>query len=469
MTFAAALGWSLVRAFVITLLAWPCCRWIAAWINQDDGPRRPWRLAALMAPFVFPELLVGYGYAWMVAGLPARAEWTCAALMGLRVIPLGVVAQWLTPASPVTQSALYCRSLALRTWSDRREWLRLWFTGPLLRALPAGTLMVLVALQQFELAALLKAASWTDWLFVQQVGGLTLLESLRVSLIPVVVQLGLLLAALFAMQSCRSDPANPSHDRVTPPCGGLAIGVLLLSWFFVVLIPLAGLVLGLPAGLVQLVTQPLRLTGLARELIGGLSMAAIAALAANTVASVAIQACAGRDAAGGVVLTGLALVPGLLGSLILSLALVAFFQLPGLSWAYGTPLPWGLGLTLSLVPRALLLQLWLARGPTSAEFLAAPLFASGDRAQRSAGRALRWQLIGQPRFLAVSALVYWGYLDLTLAYLLAPPGMPSGVVRLYNFMHFGRTAALSAEAAVLLMGPLLLAAVVWFLWWRIRE
>lgn len=469
MTFAAALGWSLMRAFVITLLAWPCCRLIAAWINQDDGPRRPWRMAALIVPFVFPELLVGYGYGWMVAGLPVRAEWTCAALMGLRVIPVGVVAQWLTPASPVTATALHCRTLALRSWSDRREWLRLWFTGPVLRALPAGILMLLVTFQQFELAALLKAASWTDWLFVQQVGGLTLQESLRVSLIPVVVQLGLLLAALLAVRNCRTDPANPSSDRVSPPRRGLAIGVLLLSWVFVVLIPLAGLVLGLPAGLVQLFTQPLRLSGLVRELIGGFSIATLAALAAYTAGGFAIRASSNRETLGVVMLTCLALVPGLLGSLILSLALVAFFQIPGLSWAYGTPLLWGLGLTLSLVPRALLLQLWLARAQTSAEFVAAQLAASGNRAQRSAGRGLRWRLIEQPRFLAVAALVYWGYLDLTLAYLLAPPGMPSGVVRLYNFMHFGRTAALSAEAAVLLVGPLVIAAAVWFLWRRIRQ
>ncbi|OYW27562.1 MAG: hypothetical protein B7Z47_06575 [Chthoniobacter sp. 12-60-6] len=77
-------------------------------------------------------------------------------------------------------------------------------------------------------------------------------------------------------------------------------------------------------------------------------------------------------------------------------------------------------------------------------------------------------MVEQPRFLAVAALVYWGYLDLTIAYLLAPAGMPSGVVRLYNFMHFGRTAALSAEAAMLLVGPFLIAALVWRIWRGIR-
>jgi len=81
---------------------------------------------------------------------------------------------------------------------------------------------------------------------------------------------------------------------------------------------------------------------------------------------------------------------------------------------------------------------------------------------------LLWDLQGELRFLAIAMLVYWGYLELTLAYLLSPSGMTSGVVRLYNFMHFGRTSALSAEAAVLLLTPLLGTWSLWMLQrWRL--
>ena len=73
---------------------------------------------------------------------------------------------------------------------------------------------------------------------------------------------------------------------------------------------------------------------------------------------------------------------------------------------------------------------------------------SGNPSSKSSllSRILLFRLRDQPRLLAIGSLCYWAYLDLSTAYLLAPSGMPSGLVRLYNFMHFGRSAALSAEA-----------------------
>ena len=78
---------------------------------------------------------------------------------------------------------------------------------------------------------------------------------------------------------------------------------------------------------------------------------------------------------------------------------------------------------------------------------------------KSRRSSLLWHLRDQPQFLAMSLLWYWAYCDLPSAYMLAPSGMASGLVRLYNFMHFGRSAALSAEALVFFGIPV----VVWFL------
>ncbi|OYW21190.1 MAG: hypothetical protein B7Z55_06060, partial [Planctomycetales bacterium 12-60-4] len=305
MTFAASLGWSLLRALIVTLLAWPCCHWIMAWIDRDESPRRAWRITAIVVPFLYPELLIGYAYGWLVAGFPARAECACSLLMWLRIIPVGVVALWLTPASSVTASAFHCRKLSLRTWSDRRDWLRLWLLGPVARVLPSGILMLLVTFQQFELAALLKAVSWTDWLFVQQVGGLTLEESLKVMWVPVAGQVGLLLIALACARTCRRDIGDSKLERQIPSRDFVAVGLVVLSWFVFVIVPTFGLCAGLPAGIAQLLTQQLRLAGLARELIGGLSISTIAALIAYTACGVAIRARAFRETPVGVVLTGL--------------------------------------------------------------------------------------------------------------------------------------------------------------------
>ncbi|MEK6260857.1 MAG: hypothetical protein AABP62_19835, partial [Planctomycetota bacterium] len=181
------------------------------------------------------------------------------------------------------------------------------------------------------------------------------------------------------------------------------------------------------------------------------------------------------------------LLPGLLGSLLLSLGAVALFQISWLRPLYDTPLPWVLALTLWLLPRAAVLQLWLdATRPSEAVHLAEML---GGRRAEGGGRkdgakqgvipscpsplgprpsALLWRLRDQPQFLAISLLCYWAYCDLPTAYLLAPTGMASGLVRLYNFMHFGRSAALSAEACLFFVAPLVSVGIVLLVvrWWR---
>ena len=71
-------------------------------------------------------------------------------------------------------------------------------------------------------------------------------------------------------------------------------------------------------------------------------------------------------------------VPGLFGSLVLSLALVRLLQQPWLQFLYKTPLALALGLTLFLLPRALLLRFFLVSEPSSRGI------ASGDAARRVA-------------------------------------------------------------------------------------
>ena len=163
------------------------------------------------------------------------------------------------------------------------------------------------------------------------------------------------------------------------------------------------------------------------------------------------------------------LIPGLSGSLLLSMGVVALFQQAGLRWLYDTPAPWVLALMIWLLPRAVLVQLWLdtTRSTESlylAEMLSreTPQAASGanlpqpksPRNSRQAS-ALLFRLRDQPQLMGMGLLCYWAYLDLSTSYLLAPSAMPSGLVRLYNFMHFGRSSALSAEAFLFFGIPVL--------------
>jgi ABC-type Fe3+ transport system permease subunit len=151
----------------------------------------------------------------------------------------------------------------------------------------------------------------------------------------------------------------------------------------------------------------------------------------------------------------LAALPGLLGSLVVSLVTLYLFQQPVLGTLYDTPIPWLFALIVILLPRALLMHLILARNRVqSADHLARLLSNSFDPVQRQGGKALHWARQGQIQFWALALIAFWAYLDATSAALLAPVGWVSAPVRLYNLMHYGQSNVLSAMVVATLVLPL---------------
>ena len=138
-------------------------------------------------------------------------------------------------------------------------------------------------------------------------------------------------------------------------------------------------------------------------------------------------------------------VPGLSGPLVLGLSLVYVFQLPVLYVMYDTSLPWLAGLILFLIPRAvILLLLWKATGMRESHHVASLMLDSPRTRQQHQARELIWQTGWAGHFWALVLLCYWAYADLTAAAILAPSGIVSAPVRLYNLMHYGQSAVLSA-------------------------
>ncbi len=567
MTFVTAVLGSLFRAVVVTAFVLAVSRQWSRRLNHVDPRWRGALWTLLLAPGLVPELLLGYAYAPRVLGWPVLTEIVCSILLALRLLPVGVIAWQLTPPSPLSPSAWYLRRLTRRDRQQTRELLRCWWVGPIRSTIPAAALVGLLAFQEFELAGLLKAVSWTDWLFTAKQMGQPFADLAYAAIVPAGLQIAVIAAALICLRSGIVDrvstpegsqtvaggrsaaettgpTANALHpegmpealtnaslaplrgassaepqpggiDDAQPPatvCDPFGIDVdnprtgcvplappvsfviptsfslknedtgrasgtqrfvtfvnqlispwlwSVLAWGLLVLMPLSSLAWGLPAGIVQLAGQPLRWQGLLRELLGGCAVCVAAACAAWMLAAGVPPAVDRGLRRGWAVLIGVACLPGLSGSLVLSLGMLTLFQRSLLSGLYYTPLMWVLASMLFLLPRGVLLRLWLQQADGSAMTIAQNLSASHDASQRRAGRTLLWRLRDEPRFLAVCFLAYASYLELTLAVLLAPTGLPSGLVRLYNFIHFGRTAALSAEMTVLLGVPLLVAAVVW--------
>jgi len=449
MSLLAALAGSAVRALVLVLMAWPVCRALERTFRGLASRFRPVFLTVLLVPFCFPELLVAYAFRDLALTHPTTAELLCAGLLLVRLIPVGTAALIVAPPPALDAAALHCRRLVAKSFPTRGQvWElgRCYWRGPLRRIGPALALMGLLAFQEFELAALLQASSWTDWFITAERLGLDRTQQLRSAALPLLLQaplLGLILAWLGQSRANRLIPTD-SVEPAVPSTRGVATGLVLLTLLVLAgcLIPLLMIGSRTLDGLGLLLRQRTQQLGLLREMSG-------AALAAGCATALAWFASAR--------LRGLALVllvPGFLGSLLVSLAGVSLFQVPGLRLLYDTPLPWVLVLSVWLIPRATILRLWIHNLRPSEALHAADLLSAGDPVRQRQRARLRWHLADQATILALGLLWFWAYCDLPSAYLLAPTGMASGLVRLYNFMHFGRSAALSAEGVVFFGTPL---------------
>ncbi len=412
--------------------------------SLQSRPARRAAWALLLVPWLVPSLLVGYVYLPLALALVRQPGWKeilyDLALL-LRVTPAAVLALTLSPP-PLTAAALHChRLLAPSGWRTRLgfRW-RGAGRGPRV----AAALGFLLVYGEFDLATMWNVQTWTAALFDAQAGGLALGDSLRLAGWPLggaVAATGALVAAL---GRDRWLGVSPDH-RPPPPgragsswgWGYLAVAAALTAgWPLARLLPEAWVGAGALVGNV----------GLGHDIVFTALAAVCAAVAGWIVAGEGVNH----------PWLGLAgALPGLLGALLLSLWLLAFFQLPGAHAVYQTPLPLLAALTLLLLPSALLLRfLRLRTRPGAALHLAGML----------GHRRLRWQLDGRKTYWAGFLLFCWAYFDLTAAALLAPPGMTTVAVRVFNLMHYGRTPALSAMLCAAVAVPAAGACVAAFGW-----
>ena len=87
-----------------------------------------------------------------------------------------------------------------------------------------------------------------------------------------------------------------------------------------------------------------------------------------------------------------------------------------------------------------------------------------------AARALTWRLSTSGKFWAAVLLFVWAYWDLTASAILAPIGMTPVTVRLYNLMHYGQIAMLSAMTCAAFAAPIILFLLAFATrrWWAPR-
>ena len=334
--------------------------------------------------------------------------WSRCALLPLLVI-------WLMPPS-VSPEAMHCFRQSTASWWRRRLWeLRAWGRG-----LWVGIALVFFfAFQEFEIATTWNMRAWTVSLFDAQTGGLALRESLRLALLPLILQAALIamLAKGFHRDETPAEFRGPFTGRASAALAPAMLSVVFCCapMFFALVITTQW---AWRHGFKAFDIAPWR------EISNSLILSAAATLCAWLIAGWIACRRGWR-----LVL----MLPGLLGPLLSGLLLLALVQASPLHLLRDTAFPAVLGLALILLPYALLLRFGIE--------------ATCDRgalhiARSSDARRAVWHLDGWPRLCAVLMLFCFGYGDFTINTLLAPPQFTSVSARLLNLLHYGRSDAL---------------------------
>ena len=468
---------STLRALAIAGLALVLAPPLARLLAHTHGRQRTLVWALLLAPLLTPALLVSYAYSHLALRLmvvPGATSALYFAALMLKLVPVAALILHFVPPA-ISPEAVRCHALlngrknnSLRSTKGTKghekgfrfrdlswtspAWVKGWWAHWIfqLRAAGrapwmAGGLVFLFAFTDFELASLWSLKTWTVALFDAQAGGLALGASLRLAALPLGVEIAVLALILRAPAiSIAPAGAGKAPGRIARPAllaylGGAAL--LACGW------PLLFVAAHAAAGFRAVAENFV----LANDLAASVGFAAAAALSAWLLAAVVqttrLQSSDGRprpsfggrsrppNFRGRVVRATTLAAPGLHGALLLSLALLAAFQLPALHPAYDTPLPLLVALTLLLLPFALPLR-WLL--DTSRRTPALHL------ARLAGSSALIWRLDTRRRWLAAFLLFCWAYFDFTAGSILAPVGLTPVFVRLHNLAHYGQTAVLSA-------------------------
>ena len=463
---AACLHASL-RSMIVAAIGTAIVKALSASTRTNRHACVPPCLALLVLPFLTPPILAGYAYANLIGVLARDAlarEIVYSSLLLARAIPVAFLFSALAP-STIGETALHCHNLqkpsrrrSVATKYSLAMWLQRNTTGAIL----PFSILFLIAFSDFELVSFFAIPHWTVRIFDAQVGGTPLLVSLRIAGLPLALNLLVLAVALAAVLRLGTRLPGQDQHRSTraarAPWGYKAY--LLFALVTATAVPAACLLHSTRAGL----TSMAQTFSLQRELLASILLA-LAGTAILLPVATRLSSTLRRARRPLVPALLVPVLPGLLGALVVSLLVQGLFQAPGIGRMYDSPLPLLVATTLALMPFAVLAGFLIQQdGPSSSAYSARLLGLASDACRRRASGRLRW--VGEQRryFWLAFACFVLVFFDATTAALLAPSALAPVMPRLYNFMHYGQSAILSATVLTVSMIPALLALLVYPAW-----
>ncbi|MEZ5941310.1 MAG: hypothetical protein R3C18_07965 [Planctomycetaceae bacterium] len=459
-TYVESLLWTLFGALLVATCDVPICLGIERLLARSSRRNRQLLWCLLFIPLFTPTLLTGYAYANFSLSLirhPLLSRGLYLLLLGLKFLAVGTLTLVYTPpaASPSSLHAAYLlppQNAGGILWSLRiRSFLR--------RVVPCFSILFVLVFQEFELSSIMVTDTWTVRLFDEQALRVPVAESLRRAVVPVLIQIGFL--ALCYSQFRWGTRLRANSTQLFKP---LSLGSLAILWFIVLmaallvtLFPFFFVSRSAGTGVLTVLSQKHTASQLLVSVGYGLSTGLAAFLCARWLISNSLSG--GKKSHLARWLGPLLVIPGLFGSFLVSLVLQSLFQEPPLRMAYSTVFPAAIALFLFLLPRAVVVLLAMQQaGPQEHLHLARILPI--DHSTRGAVHELQWRLLHQPAWLAAAILCLWGYFELTPLALLAPPGIHSIMVQLYNQVHFGRGVIVSGLLLISVLVPMALLLLV---------
>lgn len=473
---------TLVRCVVLaTLGVWPSSVISNHVLRAFSARQSQFLLIAAVTPIFVPELLTGFTYRLLAAQLvrsETATELLYGGLMLIRCVSAAVCLRLMLGESRIRREAIHSWQL-LKPEQSGFRWelsrLRLLVMGPWRASVIAWCLMLLISFQEFETAALLQIdrypVSWAVWLFDAHAARQPLQDTLRMIAGPLLLQLAILALVtpvfLGGQPSASDDPETAERPSHTTPSAALTL--IGLTWIVVTLgvaivWPVVANVAPLLTGITSLPGQTALLTQTFRQILVSLAFAGAGAVVSLRTASVLL-------AARRPLVVMIAVLPGLCGSLTVSLMLLTLFQLPGIRSLYDTWLPMLLGSAISVLPRAVLtVALLNTLSQHYSLHSARLLLASADSKVRQTAQHLIWRLRSFGWFIAGIVVTHWCFWDVTVASILRPVRLEPIVTRLYNEMHYGRTEAILLITFVAVITPILSGLGAMSLWrWASRR
>lgn len=470
MSFLEAFVWTLLRSLAAGLLAVPLSSVLVRCVNQSSGRCRFWMMCFVLSPLLTPELVIGYAYRSFGLSLlhhPNINHCVYTLLVILKFVPAGAVVRLCLPASPVSEDAIHCARL-LRDGAVLESQLR---RMKAVGSLPIFSIVFLLVFQEFDMGSLMQIPSWTVSLFDSQAGGLSPVESARRMILPVVVQLLIMLPLLGCVFRRKQNPGRSASLTRLVSHRSNWTGILLTSVALLLLFVLPFSLIAVSGfnDLQGVVGNTMLVRSTMLELTVSILIAGPCAVLAMLIARSAMPKAASvrpRKAIWKQGLLTILFLPGLFGSLVVSLAVLSVIHQTALTGLKATVFPMSAALILFLLPRAILLTAFVETiSGSTGSHLSRLLSRSSESRIRSHADRLIWWYEYRPVFWSGALLFYWALSNLTAAALLCPPsvslfGSTGNIVplpvRLYRFMHHGRTGSLSLMTLASIAFPLLL-------------